>query len=103
MDNGYDVDYTFNEAFSLIVNCKDQEEIDFFWEKLSAVPGAENCGWCKDQFGVSWQVLPFNWEELLFDGPGEQVQRMNEAVLAMKKIDLAVLEKIKGGETGNPA
>ena len=53
MDNGYDADYTFNEAFSFVVNCSDQQEIDYFWDKLSKDPEAENCGWCKDQFGVS--------------------------------------------------
>jgi len=74
MDNGYDVDYTFNEAFSFIINCKDQKEIDYFWEKLSAVPEAESCGWCKDRFGISWQVLPSNWEEILFGGSEEQVR-----------------------------
>jgi len=100
MDNGYDVDYTFNEAFSLIVNCKDQKEIDYFWGKLSAVPEAESCGWCKDQFGVSWQVLPSNWEEILFGGSKEQVQRVNEAVLEMKKFDLEVLEKVRLGISG---
>jgi predicted 3-demethylubiquinone-9 3-methyltransferase (glyoxalase superfamily) len=97
MDNGYDVDYTFNEAFSFIVYCKDQKEIDYFWEKLSAVPEAESCGWCKDQFGVSWQVLPSNWEEVLFGGSEEQVQRVNAAVLEMKKFDLEVLEKVRLG------
>jgi predicted 3-demethylubiquinone-9 3-methyltransferase (glyoxalase superfamily) len=97
MDNGYDVDYTFNEAFSLIVNCKDQKEIDYFWEKLSAVPEAENCGWCKDQFGVSWQVVPSNMEEILFGGSEEQVQRVTEAFLKMKKFDLEVLEKVRLG------
>lgn len=97
MDNGYDVDYTFNEAFSLIVNCKDQKEIDYFWEKLSAVPEAENCGWCKDQFGVSWQVVPFNMEEILFGGSEEQVQRVTEAFLKMKKFDLEALEKVRLG------
>lgn len=97
MDNGYDVDYTFNEAFSLIVNCRDQKEIDYFWEKLSAVPEAENCGWCKDQFGVSWQVVPFNMEEILFGGSEEQVQRVTEAFLKMKKFDLEVLEKVRLG------
>lgn len=94
MDNGIDADYTFNEAFSLIINCKDHKEIDYFWEKLSAVPEAENCGWCKDQFGVSWQVLPVNWEEILFGGTDEQVQDMNKAILDMKKIDLEVLEQV---------
>jgi len=97
MDNGYDVDFTFNEAFSFIINCKDQKEIDYFWDKLSAVPEAESCGWCKDKFGVSWQVLPSDWEEILFDGTEEQVQRVNEAVLNMKKFDLEVLRKVKLG------
>lgn len=95
MDNGHDSDLTFNEAFSLIINCDDQEEIDYFWDKLSAVPEAENCGWCKDRFGVSWQVLPSNWEALLFDGTEEQIQRVNEAVLNMKKLDLEVLRKVR--------
>jgi len=97
MDNGYDVAYTFNEAFSFIVNCEDQKEIDYFWEKLSAVSEAESCGWCKDQFGVSWQVLPSNWEEILFVGSEEQVQRGNKAILEMKKIDLEVLERVRLG------
>lgn len=97
MDNGYDVDFTFNEAFSFIINCKDQTEIDYFWEKLSAVHEAENCGWCKDKFGVSWQVLPSNWDEILFDGSEDQVRRVNEAVLNMKKFDLEVLRKVKLG------
>ncbi len=97
MDNGYDVDYTFNEAFSFIVNCKNQEEIDYYWEKLSAVPEAESCGWCKDQFGVSWQILPSDWEEVLFGGTEEQVQRVNDAVLNMKKFDLEALEKARLG------
>lgn len=96
-DNGYDEDYTFNEAFSFIVNCKDQKEIDCFWAKLSAVPEAENCGWCKDPFGVSWQVLPVNWEEILFDGSEEQIQRVNKAILRMKKIDMEALMKAKLG------
>jgi predicted 3-demethylubiquinone-9 3-methyltransferase (glyoxalase superfamily) len=98
MDNGYDVDYTFNEAFSFVVNCSDQKEIDYFWDKLSKVPEAENCGWCKDQFGVSWQVVPANMEEILFSGSEEQVQRVNAAVMAMKKLDLEALAKAKLGE-----
>ena len=95
MDNGYDVDFTFNEAFSFIINCEDQNEINYFWEKLSAVPEAESCGWCKDKFGVSWQVIPSNWEEIMFEGTEEQVKRVNEAVLNMKKLDLEVLKKVK--------
>lgn len=98
MDNGYDVDYNFNEAFSLIVNCKDQYEIDYFWDKLSADPEAEQCGWCKDQFGVSWQILPSTWESIQFDGTKEQIQRVSEAIMSMKKLDLDKLEKVKFGK-----
>jgi predicted 3-demethylubiquinone-9 3-methyltransferase (glyoxalase superfamily) len=100
MDNGYDVDYTFNEAFSLIVNCIDQKEIDYFWEKLSAVPEAEQCGWLKDKFGVSWQIVPSNMNELLFSGSEEELRRVTEAFLKMKKFDLEALEKARMG-SGN--
>ncbi len=66
-------------------------------EKLSAVPEAESCGWCKDQFGLSWQVLPSNWEEILYGVSEEQVLRVTEAVLKMKKFDLEALEKVRLG------
>jgi predicted 3-demethylubiquinone-9 3-methyltransferase (glyoxalase superfamily) len=65
MDSAVEQDFTFNEAISLSVACKDQEEIDYFWEKLSTIPEAEQCGWCKDKYGVSWQIVPENTEELL--------------------------------------
>lgn len=65
MDSGVEHDFNFNEAISLSIACQDQAEIDYFWEKLSAVPGAEQCGWSKDRFGVSWQVVPANMEELM--------------------------------------
>lgn len=97
MDNGYDVDYTFNEAFSLIVKCRDQKEIDYFWERLSAVPEAEQCGWLKDKFGLSWQIVPSNMEEILFGGSEDQVKRVTEAFLKMKKFDLEALEKARTG------
>lgn len=58
-------EFTFNEAVSFSIACKDQEEIDYYWEKLSAVPESEQCGWCKDQFGLSWQVVPANMDELM--------------------------------------
>lgn len=64
-DSGVDQDFTFNEGVSLMVNCKDQAEIDYFWGKLSANPENEQCGWCKDRFGVSWQIIPENMEELM--------------------------------------
>jgi len=95
MDNGYDVNYTFNEAFSIIVNCKDQNEIDYFWGRLSAVPEAENCGWLKDKFGVSWQIVPSNMDELLFRGSEDEMRRAQEVLLKMKKIDLTALDKAR--------
>lgn len=98
MDNGYDVDYTFNEAFSLIVNCIDQKEIDYFWDKLSAVPEAEQCGWLKDKFGVSWQIVPSNLDEVLFNGTEDEVRRVTEAFLKMKKFNLEALEKARLGK-----
>lgn len=65
MDSGVEHDFSFNEAISLSVASKDQAEIDYFWEKLSSVPESEQCGWCKDKYGVSWQIVPTNMEELM--------------------------------------
>lgn len=65
MDSAVEQNFTFNEAFSFQINCKDQAEIDYFWDKLSTVPEAEVCGWCKDQFGVSWQIVPENMADLM--------------------------------------
>ncbi|MEI6579090.1 MAG: VOC family protein [Eubacteriales bacterium] len=97
MDNGFDVDFGFNEAFSLIVNCKNQEEIDYFWDKLSAVPEAEQCGWLKDKFDVSWQITPENMNEILFGGSNDEKQRVTQAFPKMKKLNIAVLEKARLG------
>ena len=97
MDNGFDVDFSFNEAFSLIINCKDQKEIDYFWDRLSAVPEAEQCGWSKDKFGVSWQIVPENMDEVLFKGSRDEIQRVTEAFLKMKKFDIDTLEKARLG------
>lgn len=95
MDNGYDVDFNFNEAFSLIVNCKNQNEIDYFWDRLSAVPEAEQCGWVKDKFGVSWQIVPDNIDEVLLKGSREEILRVTEALFKMKKIDLDALDNAR--------
>jgi len=65
MDSGVEQDFTFNEAISLVLLCKDQAEIDAYWEELSTAPEAEQCGWCKDRYGVSWQVVPANMGELM--------------------------------------
>ncbi len=97
MDNAFDVDFSFNEAFSLIVYCKDQKQIDYFWERLSAVPETEQCGWIKDKFGVSWQIVPENSDEVLFCGSTDEKQRVTEAFLKMKKFYLDTLEKARLG------
>lgn len=83
MDSGVDQDFTFNEAISMSVACKDQAEIDDLWSKLSSVPEAEQCGWCKDKYGLSWQVVPENMEELM-KRPGAYANMMQ-----MKKIVIA--------------
>lgn len=77
--------FKFNEAISLMVDCKDQEEIDYYWEKLSYVPEAEQCGWCKDKYGLSWQITP---EQRM----AELNQKQFAAMMQMKKIDIAALE-----------
>lgn len=76
-DGGPQQDFTFTEGVSLAVACRDQAEIDYFWEKLSTVPEAEICGWCKDQFGVSWQIIPENMAELM-QRPGAYQTLMNQ-------------------------
>lgn len=97
MDNAFDADYGFNEAFSLIVNCKDQQEIDYFWDKLSAEPESEQCGWLKDKFGVSWQIVPVQMNEMMKSGDSEKIRRLTEAFLKMKKFDLEALQKAYEG------
>ncbi|MBU3183269.1 VOC family protein [Clostridium estertheticum] len=97
MDNGFDVEFNFNEAFSLIVNCDDQKEIDYYWDKLSAIPEAEQCGWVKDKFGLSWQIVPYNMDEILLNGTKDEIKRVTEAFLKMKKFDLNALEKARLG------
>ena len=98
MDSAREHSFTFNEAFSLIVNCEDQKEIDHYWEKLSAVPEAEQCGWLKDRFGVSWQVVPVAMGEMMRDGTPEQIARVTQAFLPMKKFDLAALRRAYDAE-----
>lgn len=90
--------FAFNEAISFMVPCDTQEEIDYYWEKLSAVPEAEQCGWLKDKFGLSWQIVPADLEEKLATGTPEQKERVTQAFLKMKKFDLATLDKAWKGE-----
>ncbi|QQS44330.1 VOC family protein [Candidatus Roizmanbacteria bacterium] len=98
-DSAYDHKFSFNEAISFIVNCRDQQEIDYYWEKLSAVPEAEQCGWLKDKFGVSWQIVPTAMDEMMGKGSKEQMERVTKAFMKMKKFDISELEKAyKGNE-----
>lgn len=94
MDSGRENDFPFNEAISLIVLCKDQQEIDRYWEQLSegGDPQAQQCGWLKDKFGISWQILPEGMGELMNDPDKEKAGRTMEAMLKMKKIDLEELK-----------
>ena len=91
MDNAVPVDYTFNEAASLVVRCETQEEIDRYWEALSAVPEAEACGWLKDRFGLSWQIVPEVLERLMSTTDEAKAGRVTKAFLSMKKFDIAAL------------
>lgn len=81
-----------NEAISFTVECQDQAEVDYYWQRLSHVPEAEQCGWCKDKFGLSWQIIPTRLGELLGGSDSESAGRATQAMMAMKKIDIAGLE-----------
>ncbi len=85
--------FKFNEAVSFIINCDSQEEIDYYWEKLSAVPEAEQCGWVKDTYGLSWQIVPSQLDEMLYSGTKEQKKHVTQAFLKMKKFDIKKLQE----------
>ncbi len=85
--------FKFNESISFAVNCETQEEVDRYWEKLSANPKAEQCGWLKDKFGLSWQIVPKQLGELLNDPNPQKSQAVMQAMLQMKKIDIAKLQE----------
>ncbi|VEG92264.1 VOC family protein [Legionella spiritensis] len=93
MDSAHAHDFAFNEAISFMVNCESQEEIDYYWEKLSAVPEAEQCGWLKDKYGLSWQVVPTVLGEMMTNGDRKQIDRVTQAFLSMKKFDIATLKR----------
>lgn len=98
MDGAGPHDFKFNEAVSFIVHCENQDEVDYYWEKLSAVPESERCGWLKDMYGVSWQIVPNAMEEFMSKGTTEQTARVTNAFLKMKKFDIATLKKAYDGE-----
>jgi predicted 3-demethylubiquinone-9 3-methyltransferase (glyoxalase superfamily) len=93
--------FKFNEAISLVITCKDQKEVDYYWEKLSqgGDAGAQQCGWLKDKFGVSWQVVPAVLPEMVGDPSSPKSQRAFSALLEMKKIDVAALERAYAGKS----
>ena len=86
-------DFEFNEAVSFQVSCEDQEEVDTYWTTLAEGGEEGPCGWLKDRFGVSWQIIPTALEELLADPDKEKAQRVMQAMLQMKKIEVADLER----------
>ena len=89
--------FKFNEAVSFQINCADQAEVDRLWGALSAVPESEQCGWVKDRFGVSWQIVPQRLLELMSDADPDRARRTSEAMLKMKKLDIAALEAAAAG------
>ncbi len=92
--------FKFTEAISFVVDCEDQAEVDHFWEKLGedGDQSAQQCGWLKDKFGLSWQIVPRRLHQLLGDKDPERAQRAMQAMLQMKKLDIAALEKAAAGE-----
>jgi predicted 3-demethylubiquinone-9 3-methyltransferase (glyoxalase superfamily) len=98
MDSARDHHFAFNEAISFLVPCETQAEIDYYWEKLSADPKAEQCGWLKDKFGLSWQIWPTAIGEMMKNGTREQIDRITQAFLPMKKFDLATLQRAYAGK-----
>jgi predicted 3-demethylubiquinone-9 3-methyltransferase (glyoxalase superfamily) len=98
MDSARMHDFSFNEAISFIVHCETQEEVDYYWEKLSAVPEAEQCGWLKDKFGFSWQIVPTDMDEMLKSGNKKKIERVTEAFLKMKKFNIEALRRAYEGK-----
>jgi len=93
MDSAREHNFDFNEAVSFMVSCADQFEIDYYWQKLSAVPEAEQCGWLKDKYGVSWQITPAIMDEMMSKGSQAQIDRITQAFLPMKKLDIGKLKE----------
>ncbi len=99
MDSSYEHNFGFNESVSFMVLCEDQPEIDYFWEKLGegGDPAAQVCGWLKDKYGLSWQIVPAILGQLIADSDPEKSGRLMSAVLQMKKLDIEALKKAHGG------
>ena len=98
MDSAYEHEFSFSEAISFIINCDTQEEIDYYWERLSADPKSEQCGWVKDKYNLSWQITPTVMNDMMNDGDPVALERVTKAFLQMKKFNLAELERAYRGE-----
>jgi predicted 3-demethylubiquinone-9 3-methyltransferase (glyoxalase superfamily) len=96
IDGGPNV-FEFTGAISFIVDCEDQTEVDYYWEKLSSDPKSEQCGWCKDKYGIYWQIIPKQMGEFMTDPDPAKVARVTHAMLQMKKIDVNELQKAYKG------
>jgi predicted 3-demethylubiquinone-9 3-methyltransferase (glyoxalase superfamily) len=90
-------EFSFDEAVSFQINCEDQEEVDYYWERLSEGGSEGPCGWLRDRYGLSWQVVPTGMEELFTDPDPERAQRAMQAMLGMRKLDIAVLRSAADG------
>jgi predicted 3-demethylubiquinone-9 3-methyltransferase (glyoxalase superfamily) len=97
--NGGPAPFTFTEATSFYVNCESQDEVDYYWERLGEGGEPGNCGWLKDKFGVSWQIVPAALPELLGDPDPERSARAMQAMMAMKKIDVQALRDAADGRS----
>jgi len=93
--------FRFSEAISFIINCKDQQELDYYWEKLGegGDPASQQCGWLKDKFGLSWQVVPLALEQMVSDPDRTKANRMMKALMKMRKLDIEKLQKAFNGES----
>lgn len=98
IDSAHEHNFMFNEAISFMVHCNTQDEIDYYWEKLTADPAAEQCGWLKDKYGLSWQIVPTIMEEMMNAKDENKIARVTEAFLKMKKFDISELEKAYMGK-----
>lgn len=98
MDSARAHAFAFNEATSFMVRCENQQEVDRFWAALSADPRAEQCGWLKDRYGLSWQIVPRAMDEMMQRGSPEQMARVTQAFLKMKKFDIATLQRAFAGK-----
>jgi predicted 3-demethylubiquinone-9 3-methyltransferase (glyoxalase superfamily) len=89
--------FQFDEAVSLLVECKDQAEIDYYWDAFTKEGEESMCGWCKDRYGLSWQIVPAGWEQVYADPDKAKVARVMDAMFQMRKLDIATLEAAADG------